>query len=235
MTSPKAEREEDLAQLLTGHGRCTVLLVSLIALIATYPYFQTWHFGRLVLNVLQLATILIGLFAVAGRGNSFKVAAALAAVVLALYVHRLVTGIPDPFYGLRYAVNIALYLVIIARLLAYLLRKGSVTADRLHAAISIYLLTAIAWAMAYSIVFWADPAAFTFSHRQPDSVSPAFYHFLYFSFTSITSVGYGDITPITDQARSLAILEQLFGLFFITVLIARLAGLYPQQEDKRRP
>ena len=235
MTKPNSNREQDLADLLTGHGRCTVLLVSLIALIATYPYFQTWHFGRLALNILQLATILLGLLAVAGRGKFFKAGALLAAIVLGLYVHRLVTGLPDPLYGLRYTLNIALYLIIIARLLAYLLRKGAVTADRLHAAISIYLLTAIAWAMAYSIVFWADPNAFAFSHRQPDSLSPPFYHFLYFSFTSITSVGYGDITPLTDQARSLAILEQLFGLFFITVLIARLAGLYPQQDEGRRP
>lgn len=234
MTPSTSSREDDLAHLLTGYGRCTVLLVSLLVVLAIYPYFQTWPFGRLVLMVLQLATILLGLFAVAGRGLSFKLGAVLAALVLALYVHRVVTGLQEPFYGLRYALNIAFYLVVIARLLAYLLRKGAVTADRLHAAISIYLLAAISWAMAYSIVFWADPTAFAFSHRSPDSVSPAFYHFLYFSFTSITSVGYGDITPITDQARSLAILEQLFGLFFITVLIARLAGLYPQDKDTPR-
>ena len=211
-----------------------MLLVLLLVLLAIYPYFQTWHFGCLVLNVLQLATILLGLYAVAGRGASFKIGAVLAVAVLGLYIHRLINGLPDPFYGLRYALNIALYLIIIGRLLAYLLRKGSVTADRLHAAISIYLLTAIAWAMAYSVVFWADPDAFVFSHRKPDGVSPPFYHFIYFSVTSITSVGYGDITPITDQARSLAILEQLFGLFFITVLIARLAGLYPQPDESRR-
>lgn len=233
MTKPAQEREQALAELLTGYGRCTLLLVSLLVVLAIYPYFLTWPFGRLVLMVLQLSTILLGLFAVAGRGASFKLGVALAAAVLALYIHRVVTGLPDPFYGLRYALNITFYLVVIARLLAYLLRKGAVTADRLHAAISIYLLTAISWAMAYSIVFWVDPSAFAFSHRSPDSVSPPFYHFLYFSFASITSVGYGDITPVTDQARSLAILEQLFGLFFMTVLIARLAGLYPQQDPPR--
>jgi len=234
VTTPTRDHEEHLAQLLVGHGRCTVLLGLLIGLLAIYPYFQTWHLGRLVLQVLQLSTILIGLYAVAGRGASFKLGALLAATVLGLYAHRVVTSGPDYLYGFRYALNIAFYLIIIARLLGYLLRKGAVTADRLHAAISIYLLTAIAWAMAYSIVFWLDPHSFVFANRQPDSTSPAFYHFLYFSVTSITSVGYGDITPVTDPARSLAILEQLFGLFFMTVLIARLAGLYPQQDAPTR-
>jgi hypothetical protein len=228
------DRDENIAQLLTGHGRCSLLLGALVGLLVIYPYFQTWPFGRLVLNVLQLATILLGVFAVAGRGTTFQVSVLLAAGVLGLYIHRLMSGGPDPYYGLRYGLNIAFYLIVAARLLLYLLRKGAVTADKLHAAISIYLVTAIAWAMAYSIVFWADPGAFVFANRPPDSVSPPFYHFLYFSITTITSTGYGDITPITDQARSLAILEQLFGLFFMTVLIARLAGLYPQQEGARR-
>lgn len=234
MTPPAHDHEEQIAQLLVGYGRCTVLLALLVVLLAIYPYFQTWHLGRLVLQVLQLTTILIGLYAVAGRGASFKLGVLLAATVLGFYIHRIVTSGPDFLYGLRYALNIAFYLIIIARLMVYLLRKGAITADRLHAAISIYLLAAIAWAMAYSIVLWADPQAFVFANRPPDNTSPAFYHFLYFSVTSITSVGYGDITPVTDQARSLAILEQLFGLFFMTVLIARLAGLYPQPTEAER-
>ena len=96
MTSLTRDREEHLAQLLVGHGRCTVLLGLLIGLLAIYPYFQTWHLGRLVLQVLQLSTILIGLYAVAGRGVSFKLGALLAATVLGLYVHRIVTGGADP-------------------------------------------------------------------------------------------------------------------------------------------
>lgn len=234
MTPQAKDRDENIAQLLTGYGRCTVLLVSLIGLLTVYPYFQTWPFGRLVLHFLQLSTVLLGLFAVAGRGPSFFTSAVLAAGVLGLYTYRLVHGTPDPFYGLRYGLNIAFYLIVATRLLGYLLRKGAVTADKLHAAISIFLLAAIGWAMGYGIVFWADPTAFVFAHRTPDSQSPAFYHFLYFSVTTITSTGFGDITPITDQARSLVILEQLFGLFFMTVLIARLAGLYPQPENSQK-
>jgi hypothetical protein len=49
---------------------------------------------------------------------------------------------------------------------------------------------------------------------------------LYFSFVTLTTTGYGDIAPVTAHARSLAILEQLAGTFYIAILIARLTGLY---------
>ena len=58
----------------------------------------------------------------------------------------------------------------------------------------------------------------------------AFYRLLYFSFTTLTTAGYGDITPVTDQARSFVMIEQFSGVFFVGILIARLAGLYPPQK-----
>jgi hypothetical protein len=57
--------------------------------------------------------------------------------------------------------------------------------------------------------------------------SGAFFHLLYFSFTTLTTTGFGDITPVTDQARSFVMIEEFAGVFFVGVLIARLAGLYP--------
>jgi hypothetical protein len=57
--------------------------------------------------------------------------------------------------------------------------------------------------------------------------SGAFFHLLYFSFTTLTTTGFGDIAPVTDQARSFVMIEEFAGVFFVGVLIARLAGLYP--------
>lgn len=55
---------------------------------------------------------------------------------------------------------------------------------------------------------------------------------LYFSFTTLTTVGYGDLTPATRRAEWLVILEQVSGVFYVAVLIARLAGLYPPGNDR---
>ena len=62
----------------------------------------------------------------------------------------------------------------------------------------------------------------------------AAYDFLYFSFTVLTSTGFGDITPLLRQARSLCVVEQLTGTLFLAILIARLAGVYPPAERSAR-
>jgi uncharacterized membrane protein len=62
---------------------------------------------------------------------------------------------------------------------------------------------------------------------QPSTENPlATYDYLYFSFTVVTSTGFGDITPLLRQARSLCVVEQLIGTLFLAILIARLAGVY---------
>jgi uncharacterized membrane protein len=74
------------------------------------------------------------------------------------------------------------------------------------------------------------PGSFVIAHADPDDPH-AFYPLLYFSFTALTTVGFGDITPATDQARSLVMIEEMAGVFFLAVLIARLAGLYPPSTE----
>jgi hypothetical protein len=55
---------------------------------------------------------------------------------------------------------------------------------------------------------------------------------LYFSFTTLTTTGYGDITPVSRHSQSLSILEQMAGTFYVAILIARLAGLYQSSASK---
>jgi uncharacterized membrane protein len=86
------------------------------------------------------------------------------------------------------------------------------------------------WAFIYSLLESLAPGSFDIAHTDPRDPH-AFYPLIYFSFTVLTTVGFGDITPATDQARSLVMIEQMAGVFFVAVLIARLAGLYPQNTE----
>ena len=58
--------------------------------------------------------------------------------------------------------------------------------------------------------------------------------FMYYSFVTLTTLGYGDITPLTQTTRSLAILEAITGVFYTTVLVARLVGVYLVQFTRRQ-
>ena len=109
------------------------------------------------------------------------------------------------------------------------LGRGRVTLDRMSGAVCVYLLMTLCWALVYSI----QEARYPGSFRAPDDVL-GWSEFLYFSFTTITTLGYGDITPISASARVLANFEAMVGAFYLATLVARLASLFRLRDDRRR-
>jgi len=224
----KLESDEDLAEIVTGHGPCTYLLLALIVLILLFPYAQGDVFGRIVLAILYSLVLIGGAYAIGRNRRTFIVGFGLATLGIALQWAALMTKevVILRIAGLTYAVFL---LFTIGNVLRYLLKKGPVTADKLHGAMAGYIMLAFLWAFIYTFVESFTPGSFHFEHGDPADPR-GFYHLLYFSFTTLTTVGYGDITPITDQARSFAMIEQFAGVFFVGILIARLAGLYPAEK-----
>jgi Ion channel len=99
--------------------------------------------------------------------------------------------------------------------------KGPVTSVSIQAAIAVYLLFGTAWANAYLIAMQQNPHSFQSTFPLPSS-SPE--EWLYYSFVTLTTLGYGEITPLSQVARSLAVGEALTGQLYLAVLIARLIG-----------
>jgi hypothetical protein len=118
-------------------------------------------------------------------------------------------------------------------ILRHVLSFGPLYADRVHAALSVYILLAFAWAGAYAMLEILSPGAFSIPHvagAAPDEGGPLLADMMHLSIATLTSTGFGDITPVAPFARSLSQLEQLTGVFYIAVLISRLIGLYPMEE-----
>ena len=101
-----------------------------------------------------------------------------------------------------------------------------VNGDTIKGGISVFFLIGTVWALFYSIVATLDPQAFSQSLDSIDLLDSMFY----FSFTTLTTLGYGDITPVSDLARTLANLEAIVGMMYPAIFIARLVGLYTAQE-----
>jgi hypothetical protein len=120
----------------------------------------------------------------------------------------------------------AFLLVIIASLLGFILRAKRVDVDVLCAGISVYLILGLLWGQAYTLLAQVNPSAFSFSTPPGTAKVMSGFTAIYFSFTTLMTVGYGDITPVADVARMLAMLEAMTGTLFVGVMIARLVSLY---------
>lgn len=174
--------------------------------------------------------------------NAFVVVATVAAVGRSMlsFVIVLLLALPTLFFqwigisqddGLWLArswmFGAALYLVTTVYLLQYVFRPKVMTADKLFGAAASYLMLGVLWAYAYAVFGYFRPDSFQVG-GQPSSLD--LYDAIYFSMTVLTSTGFGDITPLARQARSLCVVEQITGALFVAILIARLAGVYPPHQ-----
>ncbi|MGE5714825.1 MAG: potassium channel family protein [Betaproteobacteria bacterium] len=223
------EVDEDLTQLVRVGGRCSYVLLALLSLILLYPYVIEWAWGRLVLMAM-VSCIVIAIAYAVGRSRERLIATSFFAVtLLGLQWTYLATG-DRLIFGVGVIIFLLFMVFAIAQLFAYLMRHGPVTGDKLHAALAVYVLGAFLWAGLYTLLNHINPASFMVNTARGGLLD--FYDMLYFSFTTLSSAGYGDLTPATRRAESLVILEQIAGVFYVAVLIARLAGLYPPGADR---
>jgi hypothetical protein len=123
----------------------------------------------------------------------------------------------------------------VAVILRRIFHQETIRTDTVVGALCGYLLAAAAWANAYALIYLLRPGSF----RAADAIAGRlgdwhFQRFLfsYFSVTTLTSLGYGDITPIGPLALSLSWLEVVFGQFYIAVVVAQLVGLRLSQSIK---
>jgi hypothetical protein len=127
--------------------------------------------------------------------------------------------------------GILFFVFAVVNILSFVFKQHEVTLDVIYGAIVVYLLIAMMWALIFSLVESLQPGSFTLAQSQiQDSNSP----FYYYSFVTITTLGYGEITPVTDIARSFAFLEAVVGQIYLVVLVARLVGINISQSIERR-
>jgi hypothetical protein len=127
---------------------------------------------------------------------------------------------------LTFATSAAFIALITVALLNYVLNWQAITTDKVFGAIAAYILIAFTFASLFSFLQLAVPGAFHVdTTSQPDG-HLVWQDMIYFSFTVLTSTGFGEIIPATKIARSLVVIEQVLGVMYVAFLIARLANLY---------
>ena len=201
------------------------LLVALVVLFISAPFVEELKGGGLILSVLFSLVLLAAVFAVADRKRTLAIALGLALpAITARWINFFRPRVVHPTVFLVCALLLLAF--VIGHLLHFILHARVVTIEVLCASIAAYLMLGLMWTVAYWFVDQVTPGgAFSFNTERGRHSMNGFTGF-YFSFITLSTVGYGDITPVSQAARWLAAMEAMTGSLYIAVLIARLVSLY---------
>lgn len=173
-------------------------------------------FGDVVYSLLLVTGVAIAW----GQRNLFAVAATVGAITLA--ARWLAWASPGPKIEICNEVASLISVLVIAYvLLAQIFRKGPINVMRVQGAVAVYLLLGVAYAQAYQFVARFDPTAIS----STEGPVTQFRDWIYFSFSTLSTLGYGDIIPTGRFTRSLAIGEAISGQLYLAILIARLVAM----------
>lgn len=210
------------------------LLITLVLLFVSSPFVQSLHHGAAIEAALMTLMLISGVLAVGGKRRTLLFTALLATpAVVGRWVHHFRSDwMPLPAY---LAASLVFVAFVIVNLLRFVLRSSRVNAEVLCASISAYLMLGLLWALAYTLEAQTNPNAFAFNTPGAASGTMAGSEAFYFSFVTLSTVGYGDITPVSNVARMLAVTEAMTGLLYTAVLISRLVALYsaPSAHEQR--
>jgi hypothetical protein len=201
------------------------LLLSLAALILLEPSAERLRGGVPALAALHLGVLGLAVRLVGSTRGERRVTWLLAAPTIALNLGSLLAHEPVLVLA-NHAMSVVFYGHVIRCLIAYVLRDTVVTLDELFAAACIYVLMAMWFACVYTILESRAPGSFSLP-PPPVSDITRYWDLVYFSFTVLTSTGFGDIHPLARQARAFVIVEQVAGVMYVAILIARLTGMTP--------
>jgi hypothetical protein len=210
------------------------LLIALVLLFAATPFVQGLRNGQLIEVLLLTVVLVYAAFAVGTRGRSLWIGGLLCvATVGAKWSYHFFPHL-IPAWAFH-AAAIPFLSFVVMQILRFILRAHQVTSEVLCAAISAYLLLGLLWALNYILVGQLSPDAFAYSTGPEADRKMDSFNAFYFSFVVLSTVGFGDITPVSKAARTLTVMEAITGLFYVTVLVARLVTMYVPKSRRISP
>jgi hypothetical protein len=175
--------------------------------------------GRRPVGVVAYALLLVsGVLALGERRLTRLSLLPVALLALALELGSWFAPVPEAWVEGTSLLSLVAFLVVV---LGQTLRTGPVTLHRIQGGVAAYLLLGVIWAHAYSLVALLRPGSFSGAANLTDGPRG----WLYFSFVTLTTMGYGDVLPVHPTARSLATAEAVTGSLYLAILIGRLVGL----------
>jgi hypothetical protein len=215
-----------IKQLL--EARFLVLLILILLMLVLTPFLDEFIETRILMDVFLTAIFIFIIYSI-----RLKRSQAIIAFVLVLpliiatwstyFVEIKTLSMLTRIFGALFFAYAAI------NILHIIVKSEKVTRETIFAAIFAYLLIALMWAFLYMILELVSPGSFSFPDKgfQGETM-----RYEYLSFVTITTLGYGDITPVTDKASALVIIEAVIGQIYLVVLVAWLVGMHVSRRSK---
>ncbi len=201
--------------------RFSCLLIAEFVLIIGCPILQEFGIGPPVWGILAVGVFIAAIFAVVGRGRTAAVLLGVPAIVGAVLT---ALGYSSPLWPPGSLFGTAFMIYITAVILVSVVTAAQVTIETLYGAVAAYVLLGITWGDLYFLIETLWPSSFTSPLMAGTQISGP--NFIFFSFVTLTTIGYGDIVPASPIAKSFVILEAVTGVMYPAIMIARLIALH---------
>lgn len=224
----KSERKERVSPILDNSFRN--LLICLFVYLVISPFLTELPYAGLLVDTILSLTLFSAIYTINRESNKRNLAILLLLPTLVLIWLAQLSVVT---FSREFSLIILIcYLGLLTYLfLDKILHARKVTLTLLYTALSLYLIIGMFWGSLYACLFSLSPGSYSGTLLQAGS-DITLHTFNYFSFATLTTLGYGDITPQTQGAAALCQAEAIIGQFFTAVLIARLVGLYTVEEGK---
>ena len=204
-------------------GMSLFLVILIVVIFVVFPLAGMGVFERFLVDIGFSALLISG--ALANRQNRALTGVVIVLTIGVVTIHWMslyVSGKQHPLLDASFVMGLFACFVVI--MLTEVFRPGAITLHRVQGAVAAYLSFGITWGYAYYLANLLSPGALRFaSPPAPYDIPVARY--IYFSFMTLTTVGYGDVLPVHPLARTLAVSEALIGQLYPAVLIAGVLGL----------
>jgi hypothetical protein len=210
---------------ITRDRHSLYLLIALLAFLILTPFLEHRAGGELLLLILMYAVLVTAALKLSERGALLwpgVVLVSVSAVLMALS-HLFPSA---PLMIANYSVLTVFLGIVSVGLFNFLGRPGSITAGHIYASVSLYLLLSMLWYAIYNLVDTVAPGSFIEASGAVTGIRFPHSSFQYFSLVTLTTLGYGDILPVTPVARMFSGLEAATGVLYIAITVARLVAAY---------
>jgi hypothetical protein len=206
------------------------LLIFIIAMLVIGPLFEEFVGLKILIDILWSAIFVSAIYAVSKKKRHIVIGVLLALPMLG----SIWTKYFFQYKALMVVGSLcgaAFFLFAIIQMLIFIYNHKEVTRDMIVGAAVVYLFMALMWTFIFVVVEILHPGSFNLPEGQGLEASR---QFVYYSFVTLTTLGYGDITPVTGLARSLCILEAVIGQLYLVVQVAWLVGVHVSQSMLKR-